>query len=628
MKMSDRDNRFISKKDYEKMYQQSIEAPEVFWQDAAKKYLSFDKSFDTVSNFDFKNLKWFDGGELNASVQCLDRHLVDKEDQVAIYWQGDDPNHKKTLTYQALFEAVCKMANLLKDMGVKKGDRVCIYLPMIIEAPIAMLACARIGAIHSVVFAGFSAKALASRMNDSSCKVLISASRSTRAGKSHNLKEKVDEAVKDCKSIEHVLLVSDTKQHFSDNQFKCYQTLVEKASIDCPPVAMQSEDPLFILYTSGSTGKPKGVVHTTAGYLLYSQMTFQTLFGYQPGDIFFCGADVGWITGHSYITYAPLALGATQVMFEGVPNYPTPARYWEIVDEYQVNILYTAPTVIRSLMGAGESWLEKAKLKSLKVLGSVGEPINPEVWAWYHEKIGLNQCPIIDSWWQTETGGIMIAPMPNAGPLKAGFAQKPFFGIEPILIDDKQQPVSQEGLLAIKKPWPGMMRTLYNDSNRYQSYFAGPYYLTGDGALIDNDGDIKITGRLDDVLNVSGHRLGTAEIESAVLTCAKCREAAVVGMPHPLKGQGIYVFVSLKNNIMANDDLKNEIIHTVRENLSPIASPDVIHFTQDLPKTRSGKIMRRILRALANKAFDELGDVSTLANKEVVDSLIKECQQQ
>lgn len=625
--MRDKHNRFISKDAYETMYQQSLNDPESFWADMARLYLLFDKPYDSISNFDFKNLTWFEGGELNASVHCIDRHLKTRKDQVAIFWQGDEPDSKKSLTYQALYEEVCQMANVLKDMGVKKGDRICIYLPMLIEAPIAMLACARIGAIHSVVFAGFSSKALASRIQDSTCKVLISSNIGKRAGKPLKLQEKVKEAVNECPSIEHVLSVSDKTQHFNDARFKCYQTLKASAQKDCPPTVMKSEDPLFILYTSGSTGKPKGVVHTTAGYLLYTQMTFQALFGYQEGDVFFCGADVGWITGHSYIVYGPLASGATEVVFEGVPNYPNASRYWQLVDEYKINILYTAPTAVRSLMGAGDEWLEGSSRSSLKVLGSVGEPINPEVWQWYYDKVGQGRCPIIDSWWQTETGGIMVAPMPEVSALKPGFAQKPFFGIAPVLIDENQKEVVEQGLLAIKQPWPGMMRTLYNDKERYQSYFAGNYYLTGDGAYIDSEGDIKITGRLDDVLNISGHRLGTAEIESAILTCEKCREAAVVGMPHSIKGQGIYVFVSLKANVHASDELKAEIIKAVRDDLSPIATPDVIHFTDDLPKTRSGKIMRRILRALANKAFDTLGDVSTLANKEVVEQLIKECQE-
>ena len=618
--------------EYKKMYERSVKDPEGFWSDMAERFTWFEK-WDEVRDFDFNdpNIEFFKGGKTNICYNCLDRNLEEKGDQPAIIWEGNDPGDNKTYTYKELLHEVNKFANVLKNNGIKKGDRVCLYLQMIPQLPIAMLACARIGAIHSIVFGAFSPDALKDRINDSKCKVLITQDTALR-GKKDNIPMKInaDKALTDAPSIEKVIVVKRTGNEvpMKDDLDVWWDEEMEKVDGECQHEVLDSEDPLFILYTSGSTGKPKGVLHTTGGYMVYTATTHKYVFDYHDGDIYWCTADIGWITGHSYIIYGPLLNGATTLMFEGVPSYPDPSRFWQIVDKYKVNQFYTAPTAIRALMKEGSDWVNKTSRESLKVLGTVGEPINPEAWKWYKEVVGNDRCPIVDTWWQTETGGIMITPLPGAVPLKPGSATLPFFGIEPAIldVDGKEQEGEAEGPLVIKKAWPGMMRTVYGDPQRFKdTYFSmyPGYYTTGDGSKRDKDGYYWITGRLDDVINVSGHRMGTAEVESALVSHPAVAEAAVVGFPHEIKGQGIYAYVTLKKGYDYTDDLKKELRKHVRTEIGPIASPDYIHWAPGLPKTRSGKIMRRILRKIASKEEESVGDTSTLADPSVVDKLIE-----
>ncbi|MDC1016017.1 acetate--CoA ligase [Candidatus Thioglobus sp.] len=620
----------IDAETYHSMYQESIENPDEFWAEQAEKFISWNSKWDRVSDVDFSKGKiaWFEGATLNVSYNCLDRHLPERANQVAIIWEGDEPDSSESITYQELYEMVCKFANGMKDLGVTKGDRVCLYMPMIVEATVAMLACARLGAIHSVVFGGFSPDALRDRILDSECKLVITADEGVRGGKSIPLKANVDIAVKDCDCVENIVVVKRTGNEigWSDKDV-WYHDLVKDAPSTFPCEMFDAETPLFILYTSGSTGKPKGVLHTSGGYLLYAAMTHKYTFDYQEGDIYWCTADVGWVTGHSYIVYGPLANGATSLMFEGVPNYPDASRFWQVVDKHQVNIFYTAPTAIRALMGAGNELVQKTSRSSLKILGTVGEPINPEAWEWYFSIVGEERCPVVDTWWQTETGGHMITPLPFATELKPGSATQPFFGVEPQVLTESGEVLEGEasGVLVLARSWPGQMRTLYNNHERfmeaYFSTFPGKYFA-GDGVKRDADGYYWITGRVDDVLNISGHRLGTAEIESALVLHINVSEAAVVGMPHEIKGQGIYAYVSLMSGIEGNEELKKDLVALVRKEIGPIATVDKIQFAQGLPKTRSGKIMRRILRKIAEDDYEELGDTSTLAEPAVVDDLI------
>jgi acetyl-CoA synthetase len=614
---------------YEEMYAKSINNPDEFWAEQADIFLDWDKKWDRVSDIDFNTgkIKWFEGAKLNVSYNCIDRHLPKRANQVAIIWEGDNGD-VKNITYQELHDEVAKFAGGLKELGVGQGDRVVLYMPMIVEAAYAMLAVARIGAIHSVVFGGFSPEALRDRINDCEAKVVITADYSRRGGKSVPLKANVDKALEGVSCVEKVVVVKNTGDEISNNPLDVdYAELTGNQEPNFPIESFDAESPLFILYTSGSTGKPKGVLHTSGGYLLYAAITHKYAFDYQEGDVFFCTADIGWVTGHSYIVYGPLANGATTLMFEGIPTYPDASRFWQIVDKHQVNQFYTAPTAIRSLMGAGDEFVEGSDLSSLRVLGTVGEPINPEAWRWYDEKIGKGKCPITDTWWQTETGGHMIMPLPFTYPQKPGSAMKPFFGVKPEIVDEKGTVLEgdAEGILVINSSWPGQMRTLYNNHERfmdaYFSTFPGKYFA-GDGAHRDGDGDYWITGRVDDVLNVSGHRLGTAEIESALVLHHDVNEAAVVGYPHDIKGQGIYAYVSLNHDIKPSDELKVELVKLVRGEIGPIATIDKIQFASGLPKTRSGKIMRRILRKIAENDFDSLGDTSTLAEPAVVDDLI------
>jgi acetyl-CoA synthetase len=627
---------YIDQAKYRSMYQRSVEDPDGFWAEEAKR-IDWLKPFTKVKNSTYAypnvSIKWFEDGSLNISANCIDRHLKDRADQVAILWEGDDPAEDKKITYRELHAQVCRLANVMKTHGVKKGDRVTIYMPMIPETAYAMLACARIGAIHSVVFGGFSPDSLANRIEDCRSDFVVTADEGLRGGKPVPLKANTDKAIvraeKDGASVRNVLVVRRTggKVDMQAGRDLWYHEEMEKASADCPPVEMNAEDPLFILYTSGSTGKPKGVLHTTGGYLVYVATTHRYIFDYHDGDIFWCTADVGWVTGHSYIVYGPLANGATTLMFEGVPNYPTVSRFWEVVDKHGVNIFYTAPTAIRALMGAGESHVKKTSRKSLRLLGTVGEPINPQAWEWYWRVVGDERCPIVDTWWQTETGGILITPLPGAIAQKPGSATLPFFGIKPALVDGEGKLLDGEasGNLVILDSWPGMMRTVYGDHQRFvDTYFAAykGMYFTGDGCRRDADGYYWITGRVDDVLNVSGHRMGTAEVESALVAHPKVSEAAVVGYPHDIKGQGIYCYVTLMAGEEPTDSLRKELRDWVRTEIGPIASPDLIQFAPGLPKTRSGKIMRRILRKIAEDDFSNLGDTSTLADPTVVDSLI------
>ncbi|MGB1186652.1 MAG: acetate--CoA ligase [Cycloclasticus pugetii] len=626
------DHAHINKEVYEAEYQRSIEDTNGFWDEKASEFLTWSKPWDVTVEHDFPKgeVKWFTGGKLNVSVNCLDRHLETRGDQPAIIWESDDPAVDKTYTYKELHAEVCRFANGLKAEGVKKGDRVCIYMPMVAEAAIAMLACARIGAVHLVVFGGFSPDALKDRLLDSEAAVIIVADESVRGGKAVPLKANADQALKSCPSVKSVVVVQRTGGSIDwiDGRDVWYHDLLENASDDCPAEEMDSEDPLFILYTSGSTGKPKGVLHTTGGYLLHAAVSHKYVFDYHDGDVYWCTADVGWVTGHTYIVYGPLANGAQTLMFEGVPTYPDASRFWKVVEKHKVNIFYTAPTAIRALMAKGDDYVKTCDLSSLRVLGSVGEPINPEAWEWYHKVIGGGRCPIVDTWWQTETGGILMTPLPGATDLKAGSAMQPFFGIEFGLVDNEGNEVTgnpAEGILVIKKPWPGMFRTLFGDHQRYiDAYFANypGMYFPGDGARRDKDGDYWITGRVDDVINVSGHRMGTAEVESALVLHPAVAEAAVIGYPHDIKGQGIYTFVTLMDGVEATDELRQELVNHVRKEIGPIASPDVIQWAPGLPKTRSGKIMRRILRKISENLIDELGDTSTLADPSVVDDLI------
>jgi acetyl-CoA synthetase len=620
----------INAETYESMYEYSMNNPDKFWAEQAETFLDWDRKWKKVSDVDFSKGKiaWFEGATLNVSYNCLDRHLPERADQVAIIWEGDDPNSSESITYKELHKRVCKFANGMKDLGVVKGDRICLYMPMIVEATIAMLACARLGAIHSVVFGGFSPDALRDRILDSECKLVITADEGVRGGKYVPLKANVDIAIKDCDCVEFVVVVKRTGGEVSWNERDIwYHDLVEDASDNFPCEMFDAENPLFILYTSGSTGKPKGVLHTSGGYLLYAAMTHKYTFDYQEGDIYWCTADVGWVTGHSYIVYGPLANGGTTLMFEGIPTYPDASRFWQVVDKHQVNIFYTAPTAIRALMGAGNEFVQKTSRSSLKILGTVGEPINPEAWEWYYNVVGEKRCPVVDTWWQTETGGHMITPMPFATPLKPGSATKPFFGVEPQVLSDSGEVLEGEasGVLVLARSWPGQMRTLYNNHERFMEAYFTTYpgkYFAGDGVKRDSDGYYWITGRVDDVLNISGHRLGTAEIESALVLHRNVSEAAVVGMPHDIKGQGIYAYVSLMAGVDATDELKKDLVALVRKEIGPIATVDKIQFAQGLPKTRSGKIMRRILRKIAEDDYAELGDTSTLAEPGVVDDLI------
>ena len=625
-------NTHLTEAQYRAMYDASIADPESFWAEQARSTLTWSTSFSSVveSNLREGQAKWFADGSLNVTVNCIDRHLPDRADQAAIIWEGDEPTDSLTITYSELSTRVNVMANILKSRGVKKGDRVCIYLPMIPEAAYAMLACARIGAIHSVVFGGFSPGALRDRILDANCESVITADEGVRGGKTIPLKHNVDLAVEECPNVHTVLVVPRTGADMTmvPERDVDYAMAAINASDDCPPEAMNAEDPLFILYTSGSTGKPKGVLHTTAGYLLGAAMTHRYVFDYKDGDIYWCTADVGWVTGHSYIVYGPLANGAVTLMFEGVPTYPDAGRFWQIIDKHAVNIFYTAPTALRSLMGLGDDFVTKSSRSSLRLLGSVGEPINPEAWEWYFHVVGDSRCPIVDTWWQTETGAIMITPLPGAIALKPGSATLPFFGVEPVLLDAEGQELEGEasGNLAIRSSWPSQIRTVYGDHKRcvdtYFSTYPG-YYFTGDGARRDADGYYWITGRVDDVLNVSGHRMGTAEVESALVLHPAVAEAAVVGYPHDVKGQGIYCFVTLMQGTEGTDELRQALEQMVRTEIGAIAKPDILQWAPALPKTRSGKIMRRILRKIAENELDQLGDTSTLADPSVVDDLIQ-----
>jgi acetyl-CoA synthetase len=627
---------WIDRSTYESMYRASIENPEAFWREQAEKELVWLKPFTKVKDCSFAaedlHIRWFEDGELNVAANCLDRHLAKRGDQTAIVWESDDGATTRKISYRELHEQVCKFANALKRIGAKKGDRITIYLPMIPEAVIAMLACARIGAVHSVVFGGFSPASLKGRIEDCESNIVITADEGLRGGKHIPLKANVDEALASLtrEHVDAVVVVKATGAGiaWADGRDHWYHELVEAAPADCPPETMSAEDPLFILYTSGSTGQPKGVLHTSGGYLLYVTMTFRYVFDYHDGDVYWCAADIGWVTGHSYIVYGPLSNGATVVMYEGLPNYPDASRIWRIVDKHRVDILYTAPTAIRALMRDGEEPVKKTSRKSLRILGTVGEPINPEAWQWYYRVAGGERCPVVDTWWQTETGGILITPLPGATTLKPGCATKPFFGVEPAICDHLGNPREGEavGNLCLLDSWPGQMRTVYGDHQRfYETYFKqfpGKYF-TGDGARRDADGDYWITGRVDDVINVSGHRLGTAEVESALVAHVSVAEAAVVGFPHEVKGQGIYAYVTLVAGAEPSEALRKELRDWVRKEIGPIASPDHIQWAPGLPKTRSGKIMRRILRKVAADDFGELGDTSTLADPAVVDDLIE-----
>jgi len=623
----------ISEEKYQAMYAESVADPDGFWAKQARSFITWFKEWDSVQDWNYHEgkIRWFEGAQLNVAYNCVDRHLETRADQVAIIWEGDDPKVDKQITYRQLYDQVCRCANVLKARGVKKGDRVCIYLPMIPEAAVAMLACARIGAIHSIVFGGFSPEALKDRILDSGCEVVITADEGLRGGRPVPLKANVDTALQHAPKVHTVLVVRHTGNQvaWQTGRDISYHEETEQVSPECPPEPMDAEDPLFILYTSGSTGKPKGVLHTTAGYLLYTAMTHKYIFDYHDGDVYWCTADVGWVTGHSYIVYGPLANGAITLMFEGVPTYPDASRFWQVVDKHQVNIFYTAPTAIRALMAKGDQLVQSTSRKSLRLLGSVGEPINPEAWEWYYHIVGEARCPIVDTWWQTETGGILITPLPGCTPLKPGSATRPFFGVVPALVSNEGDILegATEGNLVLTRPWPGQMRTVFGDHQRfidtYLKAYPG-YYFSGDGARRDEEGYYWITGRVDDVINVSGHRMGTAEVESALVLHDAVAEAAVVGYPHDIKGQGIYAYVTLMADKQPSEELRKELISLVRKEIGPIASPDVIQWAPGLPKTRSGKIMRRILRKIAANEIENLGDTSTLADPSVVDNLINQ----
>jgi acetyl-CoA synthetase len=623
----------IDERTYERMYEQSVADPDGFWAEQADRFLDWIKRWHTVSSADFAagRFSWFEGGELNACYNCLDRHLESRGDQTAILWEGDDPGESDAISYRQLHERVCRLANVLKSRGVAKGDRVCIYMPMIPEAAVAMLACARIGAIHSVVFGGFSPQSLKDRILDSDCRTLITTDEGIRGGRTVPLKENAEQALADCPNVSTVVVVkrSGAKVTWNEGRDIWYQEAIDASSPDCPVEIMDAEDALFILYTSGSTGRPKGVQHSTGGYLLFAAMTHRYVFDYHDGDVFWCTADVGWVTGHSYIVYGPLANGATSVMFEGVPTYPDASRFWQVVDKHKVNIFYTAPTAIRQLMGQGNEFVTRTSRDSLRLLGTVGEPINPEAWEWYYHVVGNEQCPIVDTWWQTETGGIMITPLPGATALKPGSATRPFFGVQPALMDENGKVIMDtegSGNLVIMASWPGQIRTVFGDHQRvietYYSTYPGCYF-TGDGARRDSDGYYWITGRVDDVMNISGHRMGTAEVESALVLHDAVAEAAVVGFPHEIKGEGIYAYVTLMSDVEPSESLREELENLVRSEIGPIARPDFIQWAPGLPKTRSGKIMRRILRKIAANDLANLGDTSTLADPSVVDDLVK-----
>jgi acetyl-CoA synthetase len=616
---------------YQKLYDQSIQDPATFWAAQATQFISWFKPFKTVlsGSFETGDVRWFEGGKLNACYNCLDRHLPVRAEQAAIIWEGDEPDATRTLTYAQLHEEVCRFANGLKQVGVSKGDRICIYMPMIPEAVVAMLACVRIGAVHSIVFGGFSADALGARIADAECKIVITADESFRGRKSIPLKKNTDIAVADLTCVEHVIVVkhSASETTMKPGRDLWYHELCADASSDCRPEVMAADDPLFILYTSGSTGKPKGILHSHGGYLVFAAVTFYYIFDYHDKEIYWCTADIGWVTGHTYTVYGPLLNGGTTLIFEGTPNYPTFSRFWEVIDRYQVDIFYTSPTAIRALRREGDEWVKKTSRRSLKVLGSVGEPINPKVWEWYFEVVGDSRCPIVDTWWQTETGGILITALPGVTPLVAGAAAWPFFGVLPAVVNDEGREVAGDvmGKLVIRQPWPGIMQTVYKNPERFiKTYFAEVpgSYLTGDDARCDAQGYFWITGRNDDVLKISGHRIGTGEVESALLKCKGVAEAAVVAVPHPVKGAAIYAFITANAGVANTDELKKEIILKVREVIGPIAAPDYIQWAEALPKTRSGKIMRRLLRKIANNDLKELGDMSTLAEPQVVESLI------
>jgi len=622
----------LNKAQYETLYAQSINAPEEFWADQAGKQLFWHQPWRSVTSGDFSRAesRWFEGGKLNVAYNCIDRHLDERGEQTAIIWEGDEPNQDKTVSYRELHAQVCRLANALKSRGVKKGDRVCIYMPMIPEAAYAMLACARIGAVHSVVFGGFSPESLKDRILDSDCQTVITADEGVRGGRLIPLKANVDAALTDCPNVHSVFVVRRTNAEigWDEQRDVVYSEAIEAAESKCDPELMDAEDPLFILYTSGSTGKPKGVLHTTAGYLLGACLTHKYVFDYHDGDVYWCGADVGWVTGHSYIVYGPLANGAITLMFEGVPTYPDASRFWEVIDKHQVNIFYTAPTAIRALMSSGEEPVKKTSRATLRLLGSVGEPINPEAWEWYYHVVGEGRCPIVDTWWQTETGCIMITPLPGVTDLKPGSASQPFFGVEPKLLDAEGSELEgeAEGNLVIARSWPSQIRTVYGDHDRCVNTYFAPYpgyYLTGDSARRDSDGYYWVTGRVDDVINVSGHRLGTAEIESALVLHDSVAEAAVVGYPHDIKGQGIYAYVTLMSGIEDSEALRKELVQFVAREIGAFAKPEILQFAPGLPKTRSGKIMRRILRKIAANELDNLGDTTTLAEPAVVDQLIE-----
>ena len=626
------ENAHINKSKYEEMYKESISNPIKFWSENGKR-IDWIKNYEKVRDFSYdqKNLyiKWFEDGTLNASYNCIDRHLKNNGNKTAIIWEGDNPDEQKLITYYELYKNVCKFANILKKLGAKKGDRITIYMPMIPEAAYAMLACTRIGAIHSVVFGGFSPEALAGRIEDCNSNLIITADEGIRGGKTIPLKQNTDEALKKASSCKKCLVIKRTNGDINwvDNRDFWYHELFEEVAETCEPEEMNAEDPMFILYTSGSTGKPKGVMHTTGGYMVYTSITHEYIFDYKPNEVYWCTADVGWVTGHSYIVYGPLSNCATTLMFEGVPNYPTSSRFWEVVDKHKVNIFYTAPTALRALMAEGETPVKKTNRGSLRILGTVGEPINPEAWNWYNEIVGDKRCPIVDTWWQTETGGILITPLPGAIDAKPGSATKPFFGIKPVLVDNDNNELNgeAEGNLCIEMSWPGQMRSVYGDHQRfvdtYFKTFPGRYF-SGDGCRRDKDGYYWITGRVDDVINVSGHRMGTAEVESALVAHTDVAEAAVVGYPHDIKGQGIYAYVTLNIGVNSSDQLHTELKKWVRKEIGPIATPDLLQFSPQLPKTRSGKIMRRILRKIAANEYQDLGDTSTLADPSVVNDLI------
>jgi acetyl-CoA synthetase len=618
---------------YRALYDRSISNPDGFWAEQAER-ITWSKKWDKVSKWDFNTAKieWFIGGKLNASVNCLDRHLAGpRRNKAALVWEGDSPEESRTLTYADVHRETCRFANALRKLGVKKGDRVTIYLPMVPELPIAMLACARIGAIHSVVFGGFSAESLKNRILDCRSDIVITADGGYRGGRIVPLKQTTDEALKECPDVKTVVVLKRTGKDVSlvAGRDKWWHDVVRGLPLECEPEQMDAEDPLFILYTSGSTGKPKGVLHTTGGYMVYGSLTHELVFDIRDEDTFWCTADCGWVTGHTYVVYGPLSNGATSMMFEGVPQYPDWGRFWDIVDKYGVTILYTAPTAIRAIAREGEAPVKARSRKSLRLLGTVGEPINPEVWLWYYNVVGDGRCPVVDTWWQTETGGILITPLPGATPMKPGSATLPFFGVEPTVVDDQGKVLEGPctGNLCISRPWPGIMRSVYGDPERFRKTYFSTFpgrYFTGDGCRRDEDGYYWITGRVDDVINVSGHRLGTAEVESALVSHHSVAEAAVVGFPHDIKGQGIYAYVTLKQGVEATTSLRTELIQHVRKGIGPLAQPDVIHWAPGLPKTRSGKIMRRILRKIAADEFDALGDTSTLADPTVVDNLVKE----